>query len=175
MDELRELFGADGTEAVDFNTFTEKLSKLETVKLANLANGKYVDKSKYDSVEARAKELDKIAKEFETIKTERDTLKNEKMISELTTKCNQAGIGTAFSKFVISEVNALVTDKKNFDVCLAEYLVANPQFKGEDKSKAVDPKKVFTKGSSVKLEGGSGNEKSTNEKMNDIFRKKQNN
>ncbi len=46
MDKLKELFG---TEALTWEQLEEKLKDNKDVKLANLAAGSYVDKSKYDN------------------------------------------------------------------------------------------------------------------------------
>lgn len=46
MDKLKELFG---TEALTFEQLEEKLKDNKDVKLANLASGNYVDKTKYES------------------------------------------------------------------------------------------------------------------------------
>ena len=47
MEMLKALFGG---EALTFDQFAEKVNQSSDVKLGNLADGKYVDKNKYDDI-----------------------------------------------------------------------------------------------------------------------------
>ena len=167
MDELQELFG---DEALNFADFTAKLSE-KGIKLANIKAGGYVDKGKYDKLAgefAKYKTDNDMSKyaDYDAIKTELEELKAEKLNAELEREVAAANVDVKFQKFVMSEVKALVTDKKDFKTCLAEYLKENPQFIVNTQRQG-----VFTKGSQPNFEGaGNGTAKSTNVKMNEILR-----
>lgn len=66
MDKLKALFG---TEALTWEQLEEKLKDNEEVKIANLAAGSYVDKSKYDN------KVNELTKANETIKGLNETVK----------------------------------------------------------------------------------------------------
>lgn len=65
MDKLKALFG---TEALTWEQLEEKLKDNEEVKIANLAAGSYVDKSKYDN------KVNELTKANETIKGLKETV-----------------------------------------------------------------------------------------------------
>lgn len=165
MDELKELFGE---ESLDYATFEQKLGE-KGIKLANLKAGGYIDKAKYDKLAGdftKYKTDNDVSKyaDYDAIKQELETLKAEKAEAELMKDVAAAKVGDKFQKFVLSEVKPLVTDKKDFKACLADYLKDNPQFLEDNQG-------VFKRGSQVILEGGAGGgDKSTNKKMNDILR-----
>ena len=60
MDYLKEIFGED---ALTYDEFTEKVKKSDKVKLANLKDGRYVDKNKF---EAKEKEVETLQEQLET-------------------------------------------------------------------------------------------------------------
>ena len=104
--------------------------------------------------------------DYDTIKAELEQLKAEKADAELAKQVAEANIDSKFQRFVLSEVKALVTDKKDFKTCLAEYVKANPQFVVN-----VQRQGVFQRGSQANFENGGGQgSTSTNKKMNDILR-----
>ena len=167
MDELQELFG-DGT--LNYADFSAKLSE-KGIKLANIKAGGYVDKGKYDKLAgeyAKYKQENDVSKyaDYETIKTELEQLKAEKADAELAKEVAAANVDAKFQRFVMSEVKALVTDKKDFKTCLAEYLKTNPQFVVNAQRQG-----VFQRGSQPPFDDGDkGGAPSTNKKMNEILR-----
>ena len=167
MDELQELFG-DGT--LNYADFSAKLSE-KGIKLANIKAGGYVDKGKYDKLAgeyAKYKQENDVSKyaDYDTIKTELEQLKAEKADAELAKEVAEANVDVKFQRFVTSEVKPLVTDKKDFKTCLAEYLKENPQFVINTQRQG-----VFQKGSQSNFDdGGKGGAPSTNKKMNEILR-----
>lgn len=167
MEELQELFGENTLSYADFEA---KLAE-KGIKLANLKAGGYVDKSKYDKLAgeyAKYKTENDVSKyaDYDTIKAELEQLKAEKADAELAKQVAEANIDSKFQRFVLSEVKALVTDKKDFKTCLAEYVKANPQFVVN-----VQRQGVFQRGSQANFESGGGQGgTSTNKKMNDILR-----
>lgn len=169
MDELKTLFGSD---SLDYATFEQKLGEAG-INLANLAGGGYVAKGKYDKLAgeyAKYKADNDPSKyaDYDSIKAERDTLKAEKAERELSAKVTAAGVGERFTKFVMSEVSALVTDKKDFDTALKEYLAANPQFAEQEQ-----PRGFFSRGSTApNMQGGDEGKKTINQKMNNLLRGK---
>ena len=167
MDELQELFGEG---ALSYADFSAKLNE-HGIKLANIKAGGYVDKGKYDKLAgeyAKYKQENDVSKyaDYETIKTELETLKAEKADAELAKEVAAANVDAKFQKFVMSEVKPLVTEKKDFKACLAEYLKENPQFIVNTQRQG-----VFTKGSQPNFDDGAkGGAPSTNKKMNEILR-----
>ena len=167
MDELQELFG-EGT--LSYADFSAKLNE-HGIKLANIKAGGYVDKAKFDKLSAefsKFKQDNDTSKyaDYDSIKTELEQLKAEKADAELAKEVSEANVDTKFQRFVMSEVKALVTDKKDFKTCLAEYLKANPQFVVNTQRQG-----VFQKSSQPNFDdGGKGGAPSTNKKMNEILR-----
>ena len=167
MDELQELFG-DGT--LNYADFSAKLSE-KGIKLANIKAGGYVDKGKYDKLAgefAKYKQDNDVSKyaDYDAVKAELEQLKAEKANAELEKEVAAANVDTKFQRFVMAEVKPLVTDKKDFKTCLAEYLKANPQFVINTQRQG-----VFQKSSQPNFDDGDkGGTPSTNKKMNDILR-----
>ena len=167
MDELQELFGE---EALSYADFAAKLNE-HGIKLANIKAGGYVDKGKYDKLAgefAKYKTDNDVSKyaDYDTIKTELEQLKAEKADAELAKEVAAANVDVKFQKFVMSEVKPLVTDKKDFKACLADYLKENPQFVVNSQRQG-----VFQKGSQPNFDDGNkGGAPSTNKKMNEILR-----
>lgn len=167
MDELQELFG-DG--ALSYADFSAKLNE-HGIKLANIKAGGYVDKGKYDKLAgeyAKYKQENDVSKyaDYDAIKTELETLKAEKADAELAKEVAAANVDVKFQKFVMSEVKPLVTDKKDFKACLADYLKENPQFVVNSQRQG-----VFQKSSQPNFDDSNkGGAPSTNKKMNEILR-----
>ena len=167
MDELQELFG---DEALNYADFSAKLSE-KGIKLANIKAGGYVDKGKYDKLAgefAKYKTDNDVSKyaDYDAVKAELEQLKAEKADAELAKEVAAANVDAKFQKFVMSEVKPLVTEKKDFKACLAEYLKENPQFVVNTQRQG-----VFQKGSQPNFDdGGAGGAPSTNKKMNEILR-----
>lgn len=168
MDELQELFG-EGT--LSYADFSAKLNE-HGIKLANIKAGGYVDKAKFDKLSAefsKFKQDNDVSKyaDYDTIKTELEQLKAEKADAELAKEVEAAGIDSKFQKFVTAEVKALVTDKKDFKTCLAEYIKANSQFVVNTQRQG-----VFQKGSQPNFDDGDkgSGASSTNKIMNEILR-----
>ena len=167
MDELQELFGE---EALSYADFAAKLNE-RGIKLANIKAGGYVDKGKYDKLAgefAKYKTDNDVSKyaDYDTIKTELEQLKAEKADAELAKEVAAANVDAKFQKFVMAEVKALVTEKKDFKACLADYLKENPQFVVNTQRQG-----VFQKSSQPNFDdGNNGGAPSTNKKMNEILR-----
>ena len=181
-EELKQLFGDRNLSYEDFTKAVEG----KGMKLANLSNGGYVAKSKYDDDLKKAKALD-YKKKFEdlqasiegddgvnaklkNITTERDdykskyeTLNKDYSILNATNKVTSAGIKPEFAKFVASEVLGMTSDTIDFDTALKSYKAKNPQFNVETT--------VIKKNSSVNLDGKEQtNQNETNQIMNDLIR-----
>lgn len=77
-------------------------------------------------------------------------------------KINESNVKKEFSKFVSSEVMALVNDTTDFDTALNNYKKNNPQFFGD-----VVVKKMQT---SPTLNGGTSQPQTTNDIMNNFIR-----
>lgn len=166
MEELKELFGED---SLDFATFESKLNE-KGYKLANIKAGGYVDKNKFDKLQSdfnKYKLDNDVSKyaDYETVKAELEQLKTEKAEQEFLKEVVAAGVDEKFQKFVLAETKAKVDDKNDFKTCLTKYVKENPQFISNIKQK-----QVIVKGSQVNVEGGTNGEKTTNQKMNNLFR-----
>ena len=166
MEELKALFGE---ESIDYATFEQKC-KDSNIKLTNLSAGGFIAKGKYDDLNKQCTqyktENDTIKAENGTIKAENETLKAEKETNARLNEIAKANVSEKYRKFVLSEVKAMVTDKKDFATCLTEYLKENNQFIEEVKRTG-----FFQKSSTqVDLQGKSTNEKTTNTKMNNLLR-----
>lgn len=77
-------------------------------------------------------------------------------------KVSKAGISQEFIGFVTHEVSKQVTDTKDFDSALKEYVNTHQQFKAGTKT---------IKQSSPSLDGDGGNPKTTNQMMTDAILK----
>lgn len=166
MEELKELFGE---ESLDFATFEKKIGE-KGMKLANIKAGGYVDKNKYEKAVNefnKYKEENDLSKfaDYDEIKAENERLKAEKVESEQLKEVASANVDTKFQKFVMAEVKGLVTDKKDFKACLAEYLKENTQFVVNQQRRD-----VFKRGSQTDMSQGGGEKKTTNQKMNEVLR-----
>lgn len=129
MEELRSLFGED---SLSFDEFSAKLNA-SGIKLANIKAGGYVDKGKYDKLSNEFEKYkaennsDKYA-DYEEVKAENEKLKAEKIELQYSSIVSAAGVDDKFKKFVLSEVKSLVTEEKNFETALSEYVKENEQF-----------------------------------------------
>lgn len=172
MEELKSLFGE---ESLSYEQLEQKLSEAgDTIKLANLKSGNYVDKAKYDKVESSVNEwktkysaLEEKTKDYESLVSERDTLKadytalqSKQAEAEKMGEINSANVNPKFAKFVYSEVTSQMKDGDDFKTCLGEYLKANKEFLNT------------SKGTYVNLEGGTTPPKSKNETMNNLIRRR---
>ena len=169
MDFLKQFFGEDGNTAITYEQLTKGITE-KGIKLADLSLGGYIAKDKYDEQTRKYNELKNGASkyaDYDDIKNELETLKTEKADRELIEKLSGKKVKPEFQKFVLSEIKGLVTEDKDFDKAMDEYLKENAQYLAvEDKNDS----KVIFKGSSVKLDGSAGGGKNINQKMNDMFR-----
>jgi len=114
-------------------------------------------------------DYENISKTLKTTETERDNLKNqfETSNSELvkyqtSEKVRNAGIAKEFHEFVSHEVSKLVSDEKDYDTALQEYVEKNPQYKeGEIKKIQTSPD----------LSGQDQKPKSSNQDLNEAILK----
>lgn len=174
MEELKSLFG---DSSLSYDEFEEKLSKSgDTIKLANLKTGKYVDNDKFTKVESdlssmtekynalveSTKDYDELKKNYETSQASYSELQNKYTQMERMNQIDKSNVNPKFAKFVYNEVNGQVTDKKDFQTCLAEYLKENKEFLSNNQ------------GNYVNLQSGGGQLASDNEVMNKMIRKRGN-
>lgn len=166
FDGLRQFFGEDGNTAITYEQLTQGIAS-KGIKLADLSLGGYVSKDKFDEQTRKFNEykskndVSKYA-DYDSIKAELEALKTEKADRELIEKLSAKKVKPEFQKFVLAEIKSTVTDEKPFDKAMDEYLKTNTQY--------VEESKPFFKSSSAPLENGSGESKTTNQKMNDMFR-----
>lgn len=171
MEELKALFGEG---SLSYDEFEQKLGEAgETIKLANLKSGAYVDKAKfeklekgledyktkYSALEESTKGFDELKSQFDDVSTKYNELLGKQEVAEKMDKIKGANVNDKFAKFVYNEVNALVSDEKDFQTVLSEYLKENSQF-------------INSKSTYVDLQNGGATAKSANEKMNDFIRRR---
>ncbi len=172
MEELKSLFGE---ESLSYEQLEQKLSEVgETIKLANLKSGNYVDKAKYDKAESSINEwktkysaLEEKTKDYDSLVSERDTLKadytalqSKQAEAEKMSEISASNVNPKFAKFVYTEVTSQMKEGDDFKTSLEEYLKANKEFLNA------------SRGTFVNLESGTTPQKSINEKMNDLIRRK---
>lgn len=172
MEELKSLFG-DGS--LSYSEFEQKLNEAgDSIKLANLKSGNYVDKAKFEKLEkglndykTKYGELEESTKGFAELQKQYDDISvkyNELLAKQDTAekmgKIKSANVNDEFAEFVYSKVNEKVTDGKDFQQALEEYLKDHKQY-----LKSV-------KGTYADLEGGDSPAKSANEVMNKLIRGK---
>lgn len=173
MEELKTLFGEG---SLSYDEFSQKLNEAgETIKLANLKTGGYVDKSKYDKLEkgledyktkyaeleANTKGYEELKGQFEDISSKYNELLGKQELADKMSLISDSNVDKDFAEFVYSKVNAMTNDKKDFQTALDEYLKEHKQY----------IKGAMTKGTYVNLENGSTPPKSANEKFNENLRK----
>lgn len=176
MEELKALFGEG---SLNYDEFEQKLGEAgETIKLANLKSGAYVDKAKFDKVEKgledyktkysaleeSTKGFGELQSKFEDISKKYEELLSKQEVADKMEKVKGANVDDEFAEFVYSKVEALTNDDKDFQTALDEYLAEHKQYL----------KGAITKNTYVNLENGIGTPKSANEKMNDFIRRKRN-
>lgn len=139
MEELKSLFGEN---SLNYEEFSKLLGDSKDIKLVNLKSGNYVDKAKYDKLvksvndsqakysdfEKNNKEYANLQKSYYTLKTDYETLLNKHNETEKMGLINSANVNPKFAKFVYSEVSSQVSDGKDFQSALTEYLNENKEF-----------------------------------------------
>lgn len=167
---LKQFFGDDGNTAITYEQLERGIAE-KGIKLADLSLGGYVSKDKFDEQVRKyndyksKNDVSKFA-DYDAIKQELDTLKAEKADRELMSKLGSKKVKSEFQKFVLSEIKAKVDDKTDFDKAMEDYLKENKQYIAE-----ADPQpKPFFKNTTVPLENGEGENKTTNKIMNDMLR-----
>lgn len=146
-----------GTESLTYEQFKAK-AEAAGAKVVDLSGGEYVAKGKYDSLKT---ERDTAITERDTIRTERDSLKAEKLAAENLKVVKAEGVADEFAEFVLSKASKDVTDTVDLAAATKAFLASNPHFKAGKQVHRV---------SSQGKQGGEEEEKSTNAKMNKIFR-----
>lgn len=174
MEELKSLFGEG---SLSYDEFQQKLDEAgETIKLANLKSGNYVDKAKfeklekssnelqtkYSALEEKTKDYDSLVSERDNYKTSFEELQSKQATAEKMELVKSSNVNPKFEKFVYTEVSSQVTDEKDFKSVLEEYLNENKQFLNGSQHSFVD------------LENGEGGSKSSKDKINDFIRKRGN-
>lgn len=172
MEELKSLFGES---SLSYEEFSQKLGEAgNTIKLANLKSGNYVDKAKYDkleksntdwqtkysALEESTKGFGELQSKYDTLKTDYDALITKQDEADKMGLISSANVNPKFAKFIYAEVQSMTSESKDFKTALEEYLKDNKEF--------LNPKQSTY----VNLEGGTPQPKSQNEKMNDFIRSK---
>ena len=172
MEELKSLFGE---EALTYEQFEKALTDAgDTIKLANLKEGKYIDRDIYEKQEAKLEEFrtkaeafDDNEKAYTSLKEEYDSINskyNELLakqdLAEKMSIISNANVDKKFADYVLTKVTPMVNEKKDFQKALSEYLEENSQFLNASKGTFVD------------LQNGSTAPKSGNEFMNNLIRRK---
>ena len=171
MEELKSLFGED---TLNYEQFEQKLSEAQdTIKLANLKSGGYVDKGKYEKLEGQLNDLktkytalNDSTKDYEDLKNNYNTISEQ--YKELKAKSDEneklyiirdSGVKPKFAKFVYNEVKSTLKEGDDFQKSLDSYLKNNKEFLNE------------TRGNYVDLQNGE-KPKASNEFMNNLIRRR---
>lgn len=173
MEELKGLFG---DSSLSYSEFEQKLNEAgETIKLANLKSGNYVDKAKFEKLEKglndyktkygelqeSAKGFDELQKQYDDISDKYNKLLAKQDVADKMSKIKGANVSDEFAEFVYSKVNGLADENKDFQTALEEYLKEHKQYLvGANQSTFVD------------LQNGGTPSKSANDKMNEYIRGK---
>lgn len=172
MEELKSIFGEG---SLSYDEFTQKVEEAgDTIKLANLKSGKYVDvdklnkyekdaenwHTKYDALVESTKDYNDVKSKYETLQNDYSSLQSKYDETEKRGLLNDANVKSKFAKFVMSEVSALTSEDKDFKTALGEYLKENSEFVENPKGNFVD------------LENGNSQPKSNNSIMNNLIRRK---
>ena len=173
MEELKALFG---DKSLSYDEFEQKLKSAGAdIKLANLKNGNYVDKAKYEKLnksfteykskysdvqqKASSDDYNKLKSQYDDLTSKYNKLQVQHEQSERMGMINNASVNPKFAKIVYNEVSALAKDgKKDFQTTLKEYLDENKEL-------------LKTKGTFVNLQNGTSSQKSDNEKFNEQIRR----
>ena len=110
--------------------------------------------------------IDNYKMQIEDLENRYKTLNNEYTNFQHIEKVKDANVSPEFREFVASQVNDMVTDEKNYDDCLKEYLENNKQYIKADTSK-----QFMKVGSSVNLSGGTQTPQTPNSVFNDLILK----
>lgn len=172
-----------------FKKFEEKVDE-KGIKVADLSNGDYVAKKKFDdkvselnTLQTKYTELEKNAQTDEASKTKIADL--EKQLGEYKTKYETLdkehshylnrdtvisnGFKKEFADFVVSEINKNVSETIDFETAMKGYKAKNPQF-----TETEQKNKVITKQKSMPDMNGNNVEKqNNNDFMNSLIRGEQ--
>lgn len=153
------------TEVVEEPTKTYTKEDLDNSFNAGVkkANSEWQKDEKYKEFLEWKKTNQNDSEKLNELQTSNNTLLNENKLLKAQIEVNASDVKKEFSKFVTSEVMALVNDTIDFETALNNYKKENPQYFGE-----IVVKKVQT---SPMLAGGS-KPTTTNELMNDFIRNK---
>lgn len=130
--------------------------------IEDLKNQNESSKNEIETYKSKIDELN------ETIETNTKSLEdlqsvtNENKDLKAQIKMSDSGVKKEFSKFVTSEVTALVNDDTDFDTALKGFKENNPQYFGETVVKKVQTSPV--------LNNGGNQAETTNDIMNNILR-----
>lgn len=172
MEELKSLFGDN---SLTYDEFTKKIAEAsETIKLANLKSGNYVDKAKYEKTEKdisdwkiKYQSLNEKYKDYDELKSNYEKLNDN--YTKLEAKHNEAerlnlikdkNVDNRFVKFVYSEVLNQTNDNKDFQQALDEFLKENKQYFRNSQSTYAN------------LENNTTPPRNANQKMNDFIRRR---
>ena len=182
--ELRELAEMLYTTKEEQDAFVTKV-EAKGLKLADLSNGEYVSKAKFDdrmtkftNLKTQFGELknssnvsEDVKKEIETLKTQleeanktRDEFKNKVTQAEYLSSIDESKIDKPFRNFVLNEVSKNVSDTMNFKDCLTKYVADNPQYL----AKEVERPSGLTFSSAGTGQAGVSN---ANQELNDFIRR----
>lgn len=107
---------------------------------------------------------DTLKAELEDYKTKYNTLNDQYLNLEYTSKVKDANVAPEFTDFVVTNVKQMVTDEKDYDTALNEYLQEHKQY--------VKNANNFVKvGSSVNLKGGKETPTTPNSIFNEMILK----
>ena len=176
MEELKSLFGE---ESLNYEAFEQKLSEAgDTIKLANLKSDKYVGrdiyekqkakwenelndyKTKYQDLEERTQGHDELKSQFDELTTKYNELLDKQATADKMSLISKANVDNKFAEFVYSKVNPQVSEEKDFQTALGDFLKENSQYLSTSKGTFVD------------LQNGNTAPQSSNETINNWLRGK---
>lgn len=178
MEELKSLFG---DSSLTYEQLEEKLAGAEdTILLANLRTGKYVDKDKFDKQAKKLEEYESqknlgsqetttedanteyasLKAQYDDISTKYNELLAKQEMAEKMGLVEKANVDSKFAEFVYSKVNASEGGKEDFQKALSEFLKENSQYLNASKGTFVD------------LQNGGTAPKGGNDLMNKLIRGK---
>lgn len=166
MEELKELFN---DELLSYEQLEQKLNE-KGIKLANIKNGGYINKEKFDKQLNNYNELkslyDKLieeTKDFKNITEELSKLKAEKNDLTMLNLIENKNVDKKFAKFILNEIKGNLAENEKFEDKLTEYLKDNQQFLNNNKG-------MILSSATLNMEDNSQVAKTEDEKMNNIFR-----
>ncbi len=172
MEELKTLFG---DSALSYADFEQKLNEAsDTIKLVNLATHEYVDRDIYEKQKAKLeeykakvneyadneKQYTSLKADFDDISTKYNELLAKQDMAEKLGLIAEANVDKKFADYVYTKVQAQVSEEKDFQTALSDFLKENSQYLNANKGTFVD------------LQNGNTSVKSANERMNDFIRRK---